>query len=501
MQRGLPTAEPPPAGSVSPGPLSANDRELLVWHLAAAAREVFPDSERIGKTAQQDFYFRELLDRLLLNFEESQEPLTGGNLDEIWSLTHATTPKWRTRAEAKRRRSGYDRGSMKTLVHEWCRAVSSRSRTYRKRGVIEFFVHTPDVISDDVVLFATISNFPLTDGQIFSVATCELTETTRLTLPSFEDRDVSAEREMLLARASRIVRDVERKYLEKLRDAPLEQVAAEVETLERDKKRRDYRRLAASIVVVLGAGMAAYKILSVNHFVPMFDVSRGHRNQVVNVIGDRMGHVALADNGKPASGWVNTIVDNRGNGAQSSPEKPGWLQLSTDEASIVSKIPSRWKQDDSTVLPSEGTCFRLQNDDGEGAIVGCNVLYDLRSIAPSLSGNTVTLAGDFDEANGVTDRAITVYEHHDVTCVNMDCSRIRLWMLHGYKKNGQYDVHLVVCHDRDPWKGGTHVDGIPITRLTIRNGDLTAVEPVGGDHFELAWLPPELKLRPVPPPH
>src|SRR5438067_5352613 len=50
--------------------LSDADRELLGWHLAAAARESFPESERIGKTPQQDFYFRELLERLLWNFAE-----------------------------------------------------------------------------------------------------------------------------------------------------------------------------------------------------------------------------------------------------------------------------------------------------------------------------------------------------------------------------------------------------------------------------------------------
>jgi catechol 2,3-dioxygenase-like lactoylglutathione lyase family enzyme len=473
--------------------LSDADRELLRWHLAVASQEVFPESECIGQTSQQNFYFRELLEHLLLNFAESLSPMTGGNLTEVWAFTRSATPKWRALPGAKKGRVGYARKSIKTLVHAWKRAVSSRPRICRTRGSIEFVLKAPDENCDDVILFATINDFPLVDGRPFSVDIRELTADTRLATPASDCADFKAERDRLLSRAARIVRDVEKKYLERLHNAPLEVIAAEVETLERDKKRRDYRRLAAAIVVVLGAGMAAYKILSVSRFVPVFDVGRGHRHEVANVVTDRKGHVALAEDGKAASPWADRIVDEHGHGVMPLPKKPGWVQVYADEIKLQSKIPERWEQDDAAVLPAEGSCFRMQNGDGDGAIVGFSALYDLRSIAPALNADDVTLAAEF----GDLPTAVTVYKPDDVVCVNSDCSRIRLWMIHGYERNGQYEVRLVVFRDPDGWKNDTPVDFLPLARLTIRNGDLAAVEPVDGNKFEIATLPDELKLRPI----
>jgi hypothetical protein len=478
--------------AVSSELLSKTDRELVGWHLAAAAREVFPESEFIGKTAQQDFYFRELLERLLSNFEELQLPITGGNHAEVWALARSAAPKWRTQEQAKKRRSGYDRKSIKTLVHEWKRAVDSRPRSYSKRGLIEFALDTPDDNYDDVVLFATITDFRLVDGQLFSVDETELTSKTRLAAPSVDDSDSKAERERLLSRAASIVRDVERKYLEKLKDAPLEFVAAEVETLERDKRRHDYRRLAAAIVVVLGAAMAAYRILSIHRFIPVFDVSMGSHGEVSNVIDDHRGHLALAKDGKPVSQWANIIIDEGGNGVAPSPTKAGSVRVFAHDIGFHSEIPERWEREEPTVLPSEGTCFTaVKSPKSDGALVLCNILYDLRSIAPAMNADDVTLASDF----GDPPRTFKMFKTDDVTCVNDNCSRTRLWMLHGYERDGVYQIGLVVFEDPDGWKNGTRFHGLPLVNITIKNGRLAAVESQNGGNFALADPPPDdLKL-------
>jgi hypothetical protein len=468
--------------------VSDADRELLCWHLRAAASEVFPESEKMGKTAQQDFYFRELLECLLLNFEKSQAPITGGNHAEVWALARSVTPKWRARPEAKKRRSGYDRKSIKTMVNEWKRAVGLRPRSYQKRGVIEFVLQVPDENCDDVVLFATITDFSLIDGQLFSVARTELTDEIRLPAPALDDSESTAERERLLSRASRIVRDVEQKYLEKLHEAPLELVTAEVEALERDKRRRDYRRLAAAIVVILGAGMAAYKILSIRRFVPVFDVSKTGHRAVANVISDHKGHLALAHDGKAVSPWANAIIDEGGNGVSPDPTKPGSVLVLAQNLTFRATIPERWKANDPAVLPSEGTCFTMDDsDDLKGPIIGCHVLYDLRAIAPTLNANNITLAFDFGEKP----ISVRIYKREEFTCANSNCSRVRTWIRHEYTRDGRYPIRLFVFEGRDWQKDGVMVNGMPLVAITINNKKLVSVSSLSGNNFVFADPVPE----------
>jgi hypothetical protein len=119
--------------------LSSAEREWLASHVARAAEAVFPGGERIGKTAQQDFYFRELLEILIENVFQYGTPLCGGTYIELWQFTRHRAAKWRSTPDAKRGRSGYRRESIKTLVHEWKWEFARRNRAYAANGEVEFY--------------------------------------------------------------------------------------------------------------------------------------------------------------------------------------------------------------------------------------------------------------------------------------------------------------------------------------------------------------------------
>lgn len=259
--------------SASGSTLEASDRQWLAERLSAASDKVFPRDEQIGKSEQQDFYFRKLLDVLIDNALRHGTPCVGGNLSELWKFTVSKIPEWRAQLGSKRGRAGYDLKSTKTMMHAWRNAFNGRIRAVSSaRGRIEFVFDTPGALSDDVVLRAKV-NVILPDGGSFEYTSKDLTSETRLSNePIVEPESEEDKKRRLLREAQKYVRSVETDYLAKLRDAPLQDIEQKVTELRR--ARRNYRALAAAVLVVVGTGMVAYKIFFSSHpIVPRFKMS------------------------------------------------------------------------------------------------------------------------------------------------------------------------------------------------------------------------------------
>jgi len=270
--------------------LSSAEEEWLAYHVARAAEHAFPADERMGKTPQQDFYFRELVELVIENVFRHGAPITGGDYVAIWQFTRDRVAKFRPHSRPGR--AGYRRASIKTLVHEWKAAFSRRDRSFASNGTIEFILEGPNAVSDDLVLRARIRGFRLQSGTSFEFASAELTETTRLPTDTITSNEQDAdEKKRLVQEARKYVRRVESQYLAKLSDGPLEFVRDEVRELQR--ARRDYRRLAIAIAIALGTAMAAYRIIFTHRPIPIeVDLVNDCRGCVKSAWSDGKGHVS-----------------------------------------------------------------------------------------------------------------------------------------------------------------------------------------------------------------
>ena len=452
---------PPPSDlSVASSQLTEDDRQWLGYHVARAAEKTFPATERIGKTPQQDFYFRELLEVLIENTVRHGLPITGGSYTEIWRFTRDRVAKWRMRPEALRGRSGYRRDSIKTLVHEWSAAVDKRSRLASGNGLIEFVLDAPGPQSDDLVLRASIVDFRLQSGALFNHREPRLSEQTRLPGELLADApDATDERQRLLLEARKYARRVEQQYLAKLSDAPLEFLQAEVDELKR--ARRDYRRLAAAVLVVVGTGMAAYKVLVTKHDVlPFVKFDQTCSGCVRNITTDAKGHVALlSSSGKRVTEWADVIVGPEGLSVRASEATPtSEVEFSAPPGAPMAHIdiPKEWHERPDVVLPRQVSCMKTQ---ASGPGVMCFVLLDLRTFG-SVTADAMRIGATYGDSNTIQLLGLTV--------LNPMNTRVATYAMHEYARDGTYVIWLVASPDR---------------RLQSRSGDVSI------QASEMKWLP------------
>lgn len=412
---------------------AGDDREWLLFEISRAAKAVFPESERLGKSAQQDFYFRGLLEILLDNVRDHGVPVAGGTYSDIWELTQRLAPRWRARAEARRGRASYARQSMKTLVHEWKRAFQRRERVYSQGSTIVFTLEGPDHETDDVVLRATIDGV-LPNRRRVTIRELELSSATRL--PSGRAADDNAEneeRERLLADAKRFTRRVEAEYLSRLSGASIEFLRNEVEELKR--ARHDYRRMGAAILVVVGTAMLAYRIVHVKDATPNINFGPEAR-RTSNFAVDPKGRIALLDDeGHRISDWGNSIVDEHGVRAlPKSPGKDTEVQVLTKGVNFTFAIPERWHDHPERVLADEGSCVPLVNPPRS---VVCVHLVDLRAFRPPKAASAQLEFG-FNFGDGPQT------ELAEMSRINPIPSRVLLRAQHLFLKRGTYDSLLIV---------------------------------------------------------
>lgn len=450
--------------------LSEEDRRWLASHVSGAAEKAFPTSERIGKTRQQDFYFRQLLEVLIENTLRSGAPMTGGTYAEIWEFTRTLIPKWRAQPAAVRGRSGYGRQSIKTLVHEWKAAFMQQSRAVTRAagGLIEFFLESPGPESDDLVLRAQITDLSLPSGQPVDFREDELSSTTRL--PSAREASSGSDEDeklRLLREARKYVRRVEAEYLAKLSQGPIEFIEEEVNDLRRH--RNNHRKIAAAVLGIITAGMIGYQILKIQKIEPVVEISPGKRGGLTNVVVDKSGRIALSSEGKRTSEWAHMIVDDAGNWMRVNRQLPGGaeIMLKTDELQFNFEIPKRWHENAEVVLEPEGSCTKLINPE-RGVL--CVLLIDIRRCLPTATGETTTFVFNW----GDDQRLKTAYDHQ----INAIKPRVVVKAFYGYKKDGVYDAVLVMSDNPENRthkpvfnSGGSCM--LPIARLSWKNGRMT----------------------------
>ncbi len=447
--------------------LSSADRKWIASHVSRAAERAFPATERIGKTPQQDFYFRELLETLIDNTFQASAPITGGTYAEIWQLTKTRTPKWRAQPAAVRGRSGYARQSIKILAHEWGAAFSKRSRAVPSisEAVIEFFLDPPGPESDDLVLRAAVTDLTLPNGVAFNFHNIELSSATRL--PGARESGSAGDEEekaRLLREARKYVRRVEVEYLARLASGPIEFLEEEVSDLRRH--RNNHRRIAAAVLGVITAGMIGYHVLRTQNITPIVDISPDKKGALSNVLVDTAGRIALASDGEPVSEWANVIVDDEGRsmrvGGQTTagPE----VHIQTDDLIFRHEVPQRWRENAEVALDPEGSCSRLLSPD-RGVL--CVLLVDIRRDFPSATADTATFAFHWGDSQNVS--AATV---HRTIPIN---SRVVVSASHGYANDGTYDVLLFISTNPNNLSRTAPFDSsdaavLPLARFTWKDG-------------------------------
>jgi hypothetical protein len=414
--------------------LSEGDRERLAFHLSRASEKAFPHDERIGKTPQQDFYFRELLDVLIENALRYGTPAAGGAYVEIWQFTRDRVGKWRANPNWQRGRSGYGRESVKTLVHEWVTAFERRRRVVPLgTGIIEFFLDRPGRYGDDLVLRAEVVNFDLLSGTKLNWMKRELSDDVRFRAVRIA-RDEFEEKQRLLREARKFVRRVEAEYLTKLANAPFAFVEEEVKELQR--ARRNHRRLAAAILALVSSAMVAYKILYLRNVRPLVELTPGKMGRIANVIADTAGRVALATpSGQRTSDWADRIVGDNGVSVTHEPNGDLIQTTPTDDADFVLTVPDEWHQRPEVVLPAQASCT---NSSKNARGIVCMVLLDLRRWDPSATIDSVALGANFGDEQTVTHVPAMPIEGK---------TRIAVQAAHVYAKYGVYPVKLVWSTD------------------------------------------------------
>jgi len=456
-------AEPTPSPAIV---LSEEDQNWLASHIWRAAEKAFPTGERIGKTRQQDFYFRELLEILIENTLRSGSPITGGTYAEVWEFTRARIAKWRSEPAAVRGRSGYGRQSIKILVHEWRAAFSRRSRAAasRKDGLVEFFLESPNPESDDLVLRASVANFTLSSGASFDFQEDELSPVTRLPSKTSGTGDDEEEKARLLREARKFVRKVETEYLDKLSKGPTEFIEEEVRELRRYRNNR--RKIAAAVLGFITAGMIGYRILYTERITPFVEISPDKKGGLMNVDVDAAGHIALTSQGKRTSDWVDVIIDEGGRSMRVGRQIPGGAEVivKTDELGINFDIPQRWREKPEIILHKEGTCTSLNAERG----VLCAFLLDIRNYFPSATIKQTTFVVNWGDGHGV--------QKMRGWPVSDNAPRVMVSPTHRYASDGTYDIWLIVSPRAQDESTPSFDDKgaviSPLVRLTLEAGRL-----------------------------
>jgi len=430
------------ASTASDSILDETDRKWLAGRLSVASDKAFPDDERIGTSAQQDFYFRKLVEVLIENALRYGTPIVGGNYDELSQFTTSKEPEWRKQDGWKRGRSGYDRGSIKTLVHEWKNAFDSRVRAIPlARGRVEFFLDRPGALSDDVVLRAVVNGI-LPSGRSFEYTARDLTSETRLQNEIVSDAEDESEkkRQRLLREAKKYVRRVENDYLEKLRAAPVTDIEQKVAELRRASRNR--RALAAAILFAVGTGMLAYKVFFSKHpIVPIFKMSGKGSGLPSNIDVDSGGRIALKSaDGRRATEWANLVVGPDGSAAKvisKSPDGTIKLQVRVPSGGVFGQfeVPRVWSEPTDAVLQRRISCVLGEPEHGST----CFVLLDLRTFRSDATTDTVTIGEQFGDGSDISDAPLSR--------LNSTRTRIATWFQHAYKTDGTYEMWLVASSD------------------------------------------------------
>jgi hypothetical protein len=318
-----------------------------------------------------------------------------------------------------------------------------RRRAFGSNGEVEFFLDAPSVVSDDLVLRVVVSTSTLSGEHPFARPERELSAISRL--PSVRTPDSEdEEKSKLLKEARKYVRRLEAQYLTKLADAPLEFIQDEVRELQR--ARRDYRRLAIAIVVVVSTAMAAYKILYTKLNVePVVGVEVGSAPSAPHLknfdVDAKEGRVALTAQGRRVTEWANVIVGQNGASVRYAPEVCGPEQpLLLNGYKVIEydfTFPKQWYEKDhpETVLNPQVSCVPGQGRFG----IACVILIDLRKLWPNRE-SPVEFSADYGD-NLRSGGQLMIFGLKG-TRVNKVAPRFALDVFHDYNGPGTYWITL-----------------------------------------------------------
>jgi hypothetical protein len=471
--------------------LTADEREWLAYQVSRAAEKAFPVDEKIGKTHQQHFYFRELLEILIGNVLRQAMPISGGTYAEIWQFTRSLMPQWRAEPTAVRGRSGYSRQSIKVLVHEWKAAFNEHSRSVEcnPRGSIEFVFEPPGPETDDLVLRAEVRGLVLPSGATFDFQENELSSATRLPSAQAGTPSNDEEKARLLREARKYLRRVETEYLSKLSRGPIEFIEDEVSDLRRH--RNNHRKIAAAVLGIITAGMIGYQVLRIEKITTVVDISPNKNRGLTSIVVDRSGRIALADGGNRTSEWAHKIVDGTGQSMRVKEQtaEGALIELTTKELVFEFGIPKRWHEKPEVVLDREGSCQRLINP-SQGIL--CVLLIDVRAAFPTATtADGITFVMNWGDDRRAHPAPTTRFESID--------TRVLLNAQHGYARDGTYDVWLFLS-DRPQVLGSSKFDSgssrlLPVARFTWKGGKLVAAERNKSPLPDWMLTPAELAQR------